>query len=379
MFRAFHHRLETSLHTGLALVTLTLAMSALASPEAEDTMPASVENADPVGLDTYLGEVPWPDEAASTEAIVADIRETVRRHAEETGTARRDAHPKAHGCVHASFTVAEDLDPALAHGVFAPGAWYEAVIRFSNGSADPDRADIKGDARGMAIKLRGVPGPKLMPDEDDTQDFVMISNPTFFSADPADYRALVHRGTSRNPVVAATAPLALGFQGLAIAHDITSKKIASPLETRYWSTTPYRLGIGPDRQAVKYSARPCTVGDATIPPHPEHDYLRAVMADTLRTRAACFDFYVQPRAPGMSVEDPRIEWDEADAPFVRVARIDIPAQVFDTPEQDATCEALSFSPWHGLSEHRPLGGVNRVRRVVYETIAAERRELNRGR
>ena len=33
------------------------------------------------------------------------------------------------------------------------------------------------DARGMAIKLTGVPGEKLMDDEKHTQDFVLISHP----------------------------------------------------------------------------------------------------------------------------------------------------------------------------------------------------------
>jgi hypothetical protein len=37
---------------------------------------------------------------------------------------------------------------------------------------------------------------------------------------------------------------------------------------------------------------------------------------------------------------------------------------------------LSFTPWHALSEHRPLGGIQRARRVVYETISKLRHGLN---
>lgn len=44
---------------------------------------------------------------------------------------------------------------------FLPGKTYQAWIRFSNGSKDAQQADIKKDARGMAIKLLGVPGEKL--------------------------------------------------------------------------------------------------------------------------------------------------------------------------------------------------------------------------
>ena len=78
----------------------------------------------------------------------------------------------------------------------------------------------------------------------------------------------------------------------------------------------------------------------------------------------------------MPIEDPTIEWSESAAPFVPVARITIAPQDFDQPTQRAFCENLSFTPWHGLDAHRPLGGINRVRRTVYETVSQLRHELN---
>jgi hypothetical protein len=42
-------------------------------------------------------------------------------------------------------------------------------------------------------------------------------------------------------------------------------------------------------------------------------------------------------------------------------------------------ERLSFSPWHGLKAHEPLGAINRARRQVYRTIAAVRNTANRAR
>ena len=48
-----------------------------------------------------------------------------------------------------------------------------------------------------------------------------------------------------------------------------------------------------------------------------------------------------------------------------VATITIPPQDIDSAERRALCEDLIFSPWHGLVEHRPLGGINRLRREVY--------------
>jgi prostaglandin-endoperoxide synthase 2 len=58
-----------------------------------------------------------------------------------------------------------------------------------------------------------------------------------------------------------------------------------------------------------------------------------------------------------------------------VARLIIPSQGFDTAGR-AFGENLSFSPWHGLDAHRPLGGINRVRRTVYQTISRVRHEIN---
>ena len=78
----------------------------------------------------------------------------------------------------------------------------------------------------------------------------------------------------------------------------------------------------------------------------------------------------------MKVEDSKTEWKESEAPFIKVATITIPKQTFDSEAQMAFCENLSFTPWHSLPEHRPLGGVNRVRRTVYESISKRRHDLN---
>ena len=40
------------------------------------------------------------------------------------------------------------------------------------------------------------------------------------------------------------------------------------------------------------------------------------------------------------------------------------------------CENLSFTPWHTLLEHRPIGGIQRARKEIYQTISKVRHELN---
>jgi len=340
-----------------------------------------MKNTPVITVDPQLGESVWPGEAEATRAIADRIEKSVEeRYPPDKRPARRDAHPKAHGCVRASFKVADGLPDNLAQGVFVQGATYKAWIRFSNGNADPARPDVKGDARGMAIKLMGVPGVKLLPAESDagTQDFIMINHPVFFIDDPKDYLNLIKRGSSSNPLVKLTAPFALGLKGALIARTISSKKIENPLYTRYWSTVPYRLGDDAHKQAVKFSARPCAArANNKIPSDPGPDYLRQAMAATLAADDACFDFLIQTRlSPSMKVEDSKTEWKESETPFIKVATITIPKQTFDSDAQRAFCENLSFTPWHSLPEHRPLGVVNRVRRTVYESVSKKRHDLN---
>ncbi len=330
------------------------------------------------GIDPGLGEALYPDEQALAQEIGAVIEDSIRQEY-RPGSARRDAHPKAHGCVKAELQVMDTLPESLAKGIFIPGKTYQAWIRFSNGSKDATRSDIKGDARGMAIKVLGVPGKKLLEDEAQafTQDFIMINHPVFFANAPRRYLSLITKGSSDGFSQKLLIPFALGLKGSLIAWKTTRKRISNPLQTRYWSMVPYQLGTGSDRQAIKYSARPCSTTTDPMPDDPEHDFLRDALRTTLQKGDACMELLLQPRASqSMSVEDSMTEWKEAKAPFHKVAAIRIPQQSFDTADQNGFCEDLSFSPWHALPEHRPLGVTNRLRKVIYDRISRVRHEMN---
>jgi hypothetical protein len=91
-----------------------------------------------------------------------------------------------------------------------------------------------------------------------------------------------------------------------------------------------------------------------------------------------FDFLVQiQRKPTtMPVEDPMVLWSDQESPFIKVATIRIESQDFVLQERRNFGENLIFTPWHGLWAHRPLGGINRVRRAVYEASSELRHGLN---
>jgi len=326
-------------------------------------------------IDSGLSEKLYPNEQMVAEEIAEVIEKSIRKQY-ALGSARRDAHPKAHGCVRAEFHVLKMLPKNLAQGIFIPDKKYQAWIRFSNGSPDATQADTKKDARGMAIKVLGVSGGKRLEDEVTTQDFIMINHPVFFVNDPSRYLSFMQDINSDHFFRKLHIPFALGFKGTRIALNLRTT-IANPLQTRYWSMVPYQLGMGSDRQAVKYSIRSCSTVKDALPNNPSHDFLRDALRNSLQKGDACMEFLVQPRTSNtLLVEDAMTEWKETQAPFYQVATIRIPQQVFDSPDQNKFCENLSFTPWHTLPEHKPLGAINRMRKVIYDRISQVRHEMN---
>ncbi len=348
------------------------------------------------------GEAMDPDEIQSARRIAAII-EAHLTNMYPNGQIRRDAHPKSTGCVDATFTVNNDIPAALRVGIFAePGRSYRAVIRFSNSNEDPTRPDRDPDGRGMAIKLfdlqpNQVPMtadplaalspradmPFVAPDNmtlagSPSQDFIMISHPVFAAADAVGYRKLVGNTDSTSPLAAIVRPFValegLGISGIKNAMAITSLKIDNPLYQRYWSMVPYRLGTGPSAIATKFSVLPVVTPAEAAPDPADPEFLRHAMVRTLAKQEAKFVFAIQPRTETtLPVEDPRVDWPESVAPFHNVATITVPTQNFNTAPRNTACELLSYSPWHALPEHRPLGAVNRMRKVIYETISGFRR------
>lgn len=303
-----------------------------------------------------LGEERAPTGEDQTIAAISKLQTDIMQAAKAAHL--RGQHPKAHGCVKAVFTVPPDIPAELKVGIFQTPKRYQALIRFSNGRAF---SDLEPDVHGMAIKLSGVAGAKaLAGDASNEQDFIMIDNETMFAADAETMLGFMKakvaalRDPSAIKTFAASGPNSQ--RSIELASKI-GKTPASLLASSYWSTTPYKFG---DR-AVKYSARP-------------DNHLREAIAERLSKRGAqtTFNFYVQVQtdAGTMPVEDATVAWT---SPQIKVATISIAPQDFDTPARDRLCEQSSFSPWHALEVHRPLGGINRARKSAYEASSALRR------
>jgi Catalase len=339
-------------------------------------------------IDTELGERYYGGRREVEEALIDDMIKITsdfvdRRFREGRRPALRDAHAKDTGCVRASFQIDGDLDQSLRHGVFVPGKKYDAWIRFSNGNSER-LSDRWPDARGMAVKLMGVPGPKFLDDETMTQDFIMANNPVFFVDNLDRYRNTLKRFHSGGLPRQYLAALRLGWRERLLAFKVNFGWITNPLLCQYWSMTPYRLGTarGP-RYAIKFMAKPSlprTPGFlsrlATVVT-PKFS-LENEMATVLTSRDMSFDFYIQRYVDSRTpVEDSTVKWKERIAAPERVAKILIPSQDLMSLYLDRFCENLSFNPWHCLEQHKPLGAVNRVRKRVYLAISERRHQLNR--
>lgn len=291
---------------------------------------------------------------------------------------KRDAHAKPHGCVRAFFDVKGDLEPELRQGVFKqPGKRYAAWIRFSNGDANI-QADPLPDARGMAIKLLNVPGPKLLEEskEAQTQDFVMFNFPQFFNKGAEDYAqnfAIQAKGDKFGYFIGWN-PFKWHLREFAIAGRLVMGSAQTPLGVTYFSVTPYAYGP----EVIKYRTTPCQPVDAQPTTDDGPTYLRTQLRLGLDQSAACFNFQVQKRVAdaGMPIDDARVLWPEHVSPYQTVAQITIPRQSLDYPQQNYTCENFSFTPWHAIAEHEPLGSLNQLRKAVYKGVSTFRHGQN---
>jgi len=328
-----------------------------------------------------------PGEAAMTQDIIQTAIRIVDKYRTDTRYLR-DAHAKAHGCVRAEMTVDADLPPQWRQGVFSePGKTWQAWMRFSNGNAYPQFDNIS-DARGMAIKLLDVPGAALMPSQQarHEQDFVMFNHPNFFVSDVAEYRQNVAAQAEGKRAMAffpSWDPRTWQLRHLFIAFATLSKAPDTPADATYYSVSPYRYGTVNAKFRVIPEPSACPAYTLPAMNRNQPNFLRGALYQQLSTdRApACFALQVQLQDANryMPLEDTSVEWKESDSPFRTVGHVRVAPQDFDTPEQNLACDNMRFSPWHGIEAHQPLGGINRLRKAVYEAVADYRNARNAGR
>lgn len=284
--------------------------------------------------------------------------------------ATRPVFLRLHGVAHGRFVVAENLSPDLRVGVFGQKAEYPVWVRFS-GDIQPGSPDLKGTA-GVAIKLFGVEGKKLLAPEQDapTHDFLLQNHDVFFTDTAKDMCEFTCQSLNGK------------FDEYVAAHPVTGqvlkdmeKVVDSVLANPYWSGLPYRFS---KEKYVKYKLEPEVTPAVDKPDDGDPFYLRNDLHARLKTSEARFRFLVQFQKDEetMPLDRATVRWDETASKPIHVATLILPRQDLDTRGQSTYGENLAFNPWHALHEHEPVGSIAAARKMVYQASANVRRDFN---
>jgi len=313
-------------------------------------------------------------EEALFKGFAEQLRELQRKQVAKYGEIGRALHTKPNAGLEATFTVLSDLPEHARIGLFARPASYRAWVRFSNGTGKR-QADRQPDLRGIAIKVAGVEGKKLIPGMEDakTQDFLGLHIPAASFRDVAEFVALIQ--SAENQVLM---PFRLA-KALGVGRAFTLLRSLLPslltqvptLATRhFYSAAPIQYGP----YAVHFALFPCLAQERGGTPKS----LGEELSERLKAGPISYEFRVQffcdeQKTP---LEDPSVEWKEADAPFLTVGRLTLSQQ--DTSSERGQriaqlVERFSFDPWHALMEHKPLGALMRARNQAYLLSTQERK------
>ncbi|RVT90482.1 catalase family protein [Sphingomonas crocodyli] len=332
-----------------------------------------------------------PDEAQTIASLEEQFGKILDTTSADYGHAVRSVHAKGHGLARGTLEIADGLPPELAQGLFARAGRYDAILRFSTNAGD-----ILDDAvrlpRGVAVKILNVEGDRLAGSEGDaTQDFIMVNGPAFAASDPKQFlgnlKMLAATTDKAEGAKKALSSILRAFEAGAEAlggsstllNSLGGAKPVHPLGATYFSQTPYRYGDYIAKFQLAPLAPLSDLADVVIDATDRPDAIRQDMNRELIAQGARWELRVQlcTDLETMPIEDPSIIWDEEASPYRSVATLIVdPQQAWIPGESEALEDKLSFSPWHGLAAHQPLGGVNRARRRPYQFSTAYRSRFN---
>jgi len=324
-----------------------------------------------------------PDEAELTELIVAAMARSNRKVFEKHRHAVRDAHAKSHGILKGELEVYPDLPQHLRQGIFAMPTRYPVIVRLSTAHADLE-SDRVPSLFGMAIKVLGVIGNKVLPeDESSNQDLLLNNIPIIPFGHVAAYWK-VHQGLEK-----------LAENPSAVQPSTTTESqsdAADNLEPEGPPSLPYSHILGETFHSMaalrfgayvaKLSAAPLSpsVRSLTGAPVPETDSaLRDLVVDFFRNNSAEYELRAQllTDLQQMPVEDASVLWPESLSPHQPIGKLTFPAQNPYSPARRVYGDdVLSFNPWHCIEEHRPLGSIMRIRIKAYEMSSSFRHHMN---
>jgi hypothetical protein len=336
-------------------------------------------------------EVALPDEEKVFDEIAATIRHIAEMIADRARHAARGVHAKSHGLLKAELTVNDNVPEPYRQGLFSKPAAYPAIMRFSTNPGDmlPDSISTP---RGLAVKVIGVDGGMLPGHEGNvTQDFVFTNMKAFPVKDAAEFlkqlKILEQHATDSEllkQIVSTTARIAEGALEALGSESAALKGFGHPethiLGETFTSVAALRYGnfVSKMRFAPASETLKALTG-GHLDCANDYSAIRDEVVKFFKTETAVWDVQVQLSTglEKMPVEDASVEWPEEDSPFVTVATLTaLPQEAYSPERRVFVDEVLSFSPWHSLAAHRPLGNVMRARKKSYKVSSQFRHAMN---
>ncbi|MDN5849959.1 MAG: catalase, partial [Nitrococcus sp.] len=336
-----------------------------------DEHEAGLTPARTVWTEHYQGGSPEAERKAFLE--LAEIMLDAQLKSQRAAKARRverGFHVKAiAGFDGARLRFADNLPEDLRVGFAQPGAEYRTQVRFSN-AASALKSDEEKDLRGLAIRV-AVPDGKQ-------HDLLATNFPVPHSRDAHQFVHFAYAvaGGTLSKVVGLLRLMArLGpREVIRMLRNVCKalRRCESVAIESYWSRGAYRWG----NEAVRYVFKPVRGTPAASAGHGAAR-LSLEFEERLRQGEVAFELFLQRFVDEHStpIEDAAHEWSEAVSAPIHVATLTMPRRELTTPEAIAerrSVDAAGFNPWNTTEEFRPLGNLNRARKVVYDASFAHR-------
>jgi hypothetical protein len=333
------------------------------------------------------------EEAQTTQGLIETIGKIQTTVYADSQHASRGVHAKGHGILVGELRVLDGLTAELAQGLFANIATYPLIMRLSTIPGDllDDNVSVP---RGVALKVLDVQGARVQGSEGEvTQDFLFSNGPAFAKSQPKGFLTslkLLAGTTDKAPGLKKA--LSFVMRGVEKIIESVGGQSATALTLGgfpevhilgddYFSQAPILYGDYIAKVALKpRSANVRALAKAPLDLKGKPDGIRASVSDFFATNSAEWELQVQlcTDLATMPIEDAAKVWPEDKSPYRTVARLSFPAQNSWSPGRvQMVNEQMSFSPWHALAAHRPLGAVMRVRKQVYEAARRFRAEHNK--
>jgi hypothetical protein len=305
-----------------------------------------------------------PDESERFDAYGRQFAAIQASKSKKYG-AGRALHRKQLTAASGSLEVLPNLPEFACHGLFAAPGQYKVWVRLSNGGMD--RApDGMPDVRGFALRVLGVQGDSALgKGPAKSQDFTLINQEQFAFPKSAEFVDFVVAASQGNGALLKFLMKRYGLLGGPARLFKMVRTMGKPFggfaTENLFSAVP--MACGP--YAVRVRLVPARSNGVAKPGANKDwgaDFGARLQQQPLQWELQLQAFVDENRTP---IEDASVNWS---SPYTTVARLTLPVQDLAAPAGQALAkqvEAAVFDPWQALAAHRPLGDVQRARKVVY--------------